>query len=86
MIPASTISLNPVHENTHHDNVLKIAAMDELSKREKKQLRKERFYAHGNDPMLNTFDALERLKEEKEKKLLRAQKFGIQTVDTEKEK
>ena len=56
--------------------------------KEKKELRKIRFNQDsgsalaGGAPILNTVDALLRKKEEEEKKLARAAKFGIENAET----
>lgn len=72
--------------HSHAGSLLHTQHLDELSRREKKELRKQRFNALSNDPLVNTFATLDKMKEEKEKKLLRAQKFGIETKDLEEEK
>lgn len=54
-----------------------------LSLREKKELRKFRFNPpEGIAGASTTIDALQRKKEEEEKRLLRAQKFNLTTPET----
>ncbi len=48
---------------------MNVDAIAELSLREKKELRKQRFKLLGSDPSINTLDTLEKVKEEKEKRL-----------------
>lgn len=70
-------------QNQQGTTEINVNAIAELSAQEKKELRKQRFNTLGSDPHVTTADALQRLKEEKEKRLARAQKFGIVTKDVE---
>ena len=58
----------------------------ELSRKDKKELRKQRFFGALKDQNISTLDALEKLNEEKMKRLERAQKFGVVTNEIEEEK
>jgi hypothetical protein len=60
-----------------------LTGVEGISLREKKELRKLRF-----DMQLaaNTIEALQKKREEEERKIQRAQKFGLVTAETEDEK
>ncbi|CDW71422.1 UNKNOWN [Stylonychia lemnae] len=62
---------------------IRIDSTADLSLKEKKELRKQRFTLLGSNPNVTTVDALQKLQEEREKKLQRAQKFGIVTKEVE---
>eukprot|EP00347_Sterkiella_histriomuscorum_P023144 403335780 len=79
------VSQRVVNVNAQHgSNELVIGDVAELSLREKKELRKQRFKT--GDTHLTTADALQSQKEEQEKRLARAQKFGLNTSETEEQK
>ena len=69
---------------THIEISTTMTTSSELSAAQKRELRKQRF--NKDEPMVNTLDALQRVNSEKEKKLLRAKKFGLVTKELEEEK
>jgi len=75
----------------HSNNAIEISGMTGLSEHEKKQLRMARFNPNapqaalilgGNNPVMSTVEAALRKKQEEEKRLARAQKFGLVTEET----
>ena len=76
-------------------NAIDISGMQGLSELEKKQLRMARFNPNapkaalilgGNNPVMSTVEAALRKKQEEEKRLARAQKFGLVTEESIQQK
>ena len=64
---------------------VKILSTDELSLRDKKLLRKQRFLLN-KEQNITTAEALEQMKIDKEKRIERAMKFGVPSKEIEQEK